>query len=432
MKKQQIIKKLIKYPHLLGHYFGYTLLTELHSKWIKDAFLSSGGYCLQAHRGSFKTTALCVVGVIWWMFFHFEDRILILRKDFTAASDVLQVISRILNSERCHELFVYIYGFDYEIVLDNNYKITWNLKTKETKEGNINAFGLGQDMTGSHFDKALVDDFVTVKDRISKAEREKTKLFIQDLRANILDPGKYAIFTGTPWHKLDAWIDLPTPVKYDVYSTGIKRFTPEYIKYLRTITSHSLFAANYELKHIASEDALFPDPVYCKWDNSLEPVGHIDAKYSGSHTGAFTLMAKRPDGKIQATGFLFTRHIVDDYTRLFSIWQRFRCGTVHMEENADKGYAARDLSDMGMLTRTYNERENKFVKIIQNLKSNWHLIEWSEDTDPLFIAQIMDFQEGMEPDDCADSAASLLREARLIYTGAGELQASEYEETYRE
>jgi hypothetical protein len=431
MINKKLIKEIIDKPHLLGHYFGYKLLTDLHSSWIRTCFFNPHDNSLQAHRGSFKTTSIIVIGCIWWLWFNPEDRIAIIRKDFTAAAEVLGVIAKILESEKAHVLFREMFGFDYVLTVNKNNTLTWNLKKTYTPQGSISCYSMGEDMTGTHFDRILIDDFVTIKDRISKTVRETTKIFIQDLRANIIDPGKPIIFSGTPWHALDAWSILPAPKKYDVYNTKIARFTKNYVAYLKSITSHSLFAANYELKHIASDDQTFKDPVFEPWNFSILPIGHIDAKYSGNHTGAFTMMGKRPDGKIQAVGFLFTSHIMDEYDNLVAKWKKYRCGSVHLESNADKGYAARDLAAKGMLTETYPEKENKHVKILQNLKANWNNIVWSEDSDPEYISQILDYAEGMEPDDCADSAASCLRQSGLLSTGGLFVSAETYDDEFR-
>jgi hypothetical protein len=430
---KELAKKIIRWPHLLGHYFGYVLLTELHSEWIRGCYLNPEDNSLQAHRGSFKTTSIIEIGCIWWLWFHFEDRIAIIRKDFTAAAEVLQVIAKILDSPKAHILFKIIYGFDYYLTINKQNTLTWNLKKTQTPQGSISCYSMGEDMTGTHFDRILIDDFVTIKDRISKTVRESTKIFIQDLRANIIDPGKPIIFSGTPWHPLDAWSILPLPKKYDIYTSKIARFTAQYIAYLKSITSHSMFAANYELRHVASEDQIFKDPVFGKWEMGLNAVGHIDAKYSGNHTGAFTIMARRTDGKVQAIGFIFTRHIVDEYQWLYDKWLKHMCGTVSLELNADKGYAARDLSELGMLTRTYSEKENKHVKILQNLKPNWNNIIWDEElTDPEYMAQILDYSEGMEPDDCADSAASCIRENSLFSGESTGIMVEEYEDNYKD
>jgi len=233
---------------------------------------------------------------------------------------------------------------------------------------------------------------------------------------------------------MDTWRLLPDPVIYNIYSTGLSAFTSERIAEIRKNTTASLFAANYEMKHISSDEAIFDEPTFIKeWDMTLPIQGQIDAKYQGSHTGAFTMMAKKLDGRIQAIGFIFHRHINEEYSILLDKWKKYRCGTVHLELNADKGYSARDLSNMGMMTKSYNESENKHVKIVQSLKTYWDLIDWHEDSDPEYISQIMDYIEGQEPDDCADSAASCIRQSKIM-TGTPQISGVDLskEDDYKE
>lgn len=415
IKNPDLARKIIQQPHLLGHYLGYRKLRPLHSEWIKYIWNSKKHVSLQAHRGSYKTTSIIVVGSILKLTFNWNNRIAIIRKDFPSSSEVLQVISRILQSERYQALVFELFGIKPKLVIDSAHKIQWDWKQDESPEGNVNSYGIGGSITGRHFDDILCDDIITLRDRISKAERTTVDDFVREIIANVIDPDKYVKFSGTPWHKQDTWRLLPEPLIYDIYSTGLEAFTPERIREIRQYTTSSLFSANYELKHVASEDVIFDDPSFqIGWDLSLKTQGHIDAKYQGKHTGAFTMMAKKSDGRIQAVGFIFHKHINEEYDRLVEKWKKYRCGTVHMELNADKGYASRDLAKLGMITSTYDEKENKHVKIVQNLKKHWHLIDWSEDSDPEYINQILDYVEGQEPDDCADSGASCIKRSGIM------------------
>ena len=63
-------------------------------------------------------------------------------------------------------------------------------------------------------------NIVNMKDRKSKAERERTKLVYQEL-INIRNPGGRIINTGTPWHKEDAFCLMPAAEKYDCYHTAV-------------------------------------------------------------------------------------------------------------------------------------------------------------------------------------------------------------------
>lgn len=434
IKNPRLASQVIDKPHQLGRYLGYKDLVQLHTDWIKYIWRTKEHSSIQAHRNSFKTTAIIIVGSILDLTFNWNDRISIIRKDFTSASDVAKIISRHIQGEKYQAFFYELFGFYPGIITDSSTKFEWDIKETQTPEGNIMPFGIGGSITGKHFDWILCDDIITIRDRISRVERNAVDEFIREIIANVIEPGKYVKFSGTPWHKMDTWRLLPIPLIFDVYSTGLKAFTPARIAEIKKYTTASLFAANYELKHISSDETIFQEPSYIKtWDTTIPLFGHIDAKYQGSHTGAFTIMGPKPDGRIQAIGFKFDRHIEEEYTKLMSLWRKYRCGTVSLELNADKGYAARDLNTRGMFTRTYSEHENKHVKIIQNLKKYYSLIDWHEDTDPEYIAQIMDYIEGQEPDDCADSAASCIRENRLITNSSIITSAEEYEDTaYRE
>ena len=54
---------------------------------------------------------------------------------------------------------------------------------------------------------------------------------------------------------------------------------------------------------------------------------------------------------------------------------------------------------------------NKDIKIISYLKKYWGKIVWDQETMPEYLLQIQDYRPGQDPRDCADSAASLLRQA---------------------
>jgi hypothetical protein len=413
---KSLAKKIIKQPHLLGNYLGYDRLTELHSEWIRYCFTTPVDSALQAHRGSYKTTAVMVVGTIWWLLFHFNDRILLIRKDFTAASDVLKVIARQMNTPAMHTIFMEIYGFDYKVTIDRSDKWTWNLKNTETREGNINSFGMSPNITGSHGDKVLCDDIITLKDRLSQAERDKTVEYIRELRTNIIDPGQAINFTGTPWHKMDGWTILPEPKRFTIDQTNLKAFTPEHKQKLKENTTPSLYAINYQLKHIASENQMFVDPHFGKWDYRESCFGHIDAKYEGTDTGALTFFSKTNNEEypFQAIGFHFNCHIDDFIDTIIMLYHKYHCSCIYKEKNDDKGYTTKTLLSRGIQSVSYHESENKHIKISNYIYPIWKKIKWANETDLDYLVQITDYEEGAEPDDAPDSLGSLIKYGKFV------------------
>lgn len=224
------------------------------------------------------------------------------------------------------------------------------------------------------------------------------------------------INTGTPWHKEDAISIMPNVKRYDCYSTGL--ISREKLEEIRCSMSDSLFAANYELKHIADKNAMFVSPRFMADESLLyNGIAHIDAAYGGEDATAFTAMHKLQDGRIAAFGKRWERHVEDCLTDIVAYHERFRLGTIECEDNADKGYLKKELKTMFLPVHGYHESMNKFVKISTYLRKHWKDIVWFEETDPEYINEILDYSEFAEHDDSPDSAASLIR--KLVKKGSG-------------
>ena len=202
----------------------------------------------------------------------------------------------------------------------------------------------------------MTDDIVNLKDRVSRAERERTKAAYQELQ-NIRNRGGRIINTGTPWHPEDAFLLMPPAIKHDCYSTGL--LTEEKMAELRRSMAPSLFAANYELKHIAAENALFSTSPEWVQDESLlwDGIAHVDAAYGGEDYTAFTC-AQRHGDEIVLYGRMWHAHVETCMEAIIAEAERLRCGPVYVETNADKGYLAKELRNRGVSVRSYHETTN--------------------------------------------------------------------------
>ena len=322
---------------------------------------------------------------------------------------------KILKSGCMRQIVRSLYGIDLKVLKENNSEIHTNLCTSSRGVSQLVGLGIGTSVTGKHADIVVTDDIVNIKDRVSKAEREKTKTLYMELQ-NVRNRGGRFINTGTPWHKEDAISIMPNVRKYDCYSTGL--ITRDKIEELRRSMSDSLFAANYELKHIADKDAMFQNPQFVK-DEALIYGGlaHIDAAYDGEDGTAYTAMKRLKDGRIVGFGKLWRRHVDDCLPEIQALHRQLQIGSVSCEKNADKGYLAKELAGMGFRAEVYSESMNKYIKISTFLRKNWGNIFWLEDTDPEYINEILDYSEFADHDDSPDSAASLLRkmENRAYY-----------------
>lgn len=404
----KLVKSLKENPVKYARLLGFSLLTDLHNEWIKDmVWQQEDDETLLAHRGSYKTTcvsfALALIIVL-----KPNKTTIFIRKTDTDVVEIAKQTDKILHSDLFSYIVKEIYGVDL-VVTSNSYQIDTNLNTGTKGTPQLICLGIHTSLTGKHSDYIFTDDIVNVQDRSSQAERNRTKLQYQELQ-NVKNRDGRIFNTCTPWHKQDAISELmPNKKFYDCYSTGL--ITAVKLRDLRESMDPSLFAANYELKHIASDKALFGKPNYCNDETLLyEGVSHIDASYGGADWTAYTIMKKEPNGTIYALGKTWQKHVDDCLAEIQVLQERFIAGTVWNEKNADKGYLAKELQKRGMFPKLYQEKQNKYVKISTYLRREWKNIYWLEETDRDYINQILDYTENAEHDDCPDSAASLIRQ----------------------
>ena len=252
---------------------------------------------------------------------------------------------------------------------------------------------------------------------------------VLEIVTNIIDPGKSCYFVGTPWHYDDAWamkndegkLIIPEALKFRPQDTGI--LSPQELAEKRSTTTASLFAINYMLDtSVKDEGQIFDEPIYGDWDYTIRPTrihGHLDAAWDGTCTNALTIMAERPDGKIQAYGKIYPGTFEDCKGDIARECRLRNVRNFHIEKNPDKGMAAGELRKVpGFPTvHPYSESMNKDIKIVAFLKKCWQRIVWDPNTDPNYLNQINDYRPGQDPRDAPDSAASLIRQA--IYKGGG-------------
>lgn len=405
-RKQAVLDLLWNEPYKIGHWVGFKDLTTLHNEWLRSFLYAEEDQTLLAHRGSYKTTDLSLFLALHTVIKPNEN-VIFFRKTDDDVTEVLTQSQKIMKSGAMQKIVYDLYDTELQMLKENNSEIHTNLCTSTRGISQVLGLGIGTSITGKHADIVVTDDIVNLKDRISKAERERTKIQYMELQ-NIRNRGGRFINTGTPWHKEDAISIMPNVKRYDCYSTGL--ITRDKLEELRQSMSDSLFAANYELKHIADKDAMFQNPQFTKEEQLIYGgIAHIDAAYDGADGTAYTIFNKLSDGRIIGFGKRWDKHVDDCLGEIGVYHKMLRAGSISCEKNADKGYLAKELRGLGYNVNPYDESMNKFVKISTYLRSNWKDIVWLEDTDPEYINEILDYSEFAEHDDSPDSAASLLR-----------------------
>ena len=405
MTREQAVKFLITKPASFGRLVGFTKLTDLHNAWILDMLKGQGDRTLQAHRASYKTTCVSIALALIIILLP-NKRTLFLRKTDSDIKEIIKQVQKILKDPHTQYFVQCIYGVNLKLTVESATEINTNLTTDIRGTSQLVGMGCGSSITGKHFDRIFTDDIVNINDRVSKAERDRTKLVYQELQ-NIKNRDGRIFNTGTPWCKDDCFTIMPEAEKFDCYSTGL--ISDEQLEVIKKSMTRSLFAANYELRHIAAEDVIFQNPQTGADPSEVEQGDcHIDAAYGGEDFSAFTIVKKR--GNIfYVYGRMWQKNIDDCLDEIQRLRAQFNAGKIYCEDNGDKGYLAKELRNRGERAIIYHENMHKFIKITTYLKAEWENVKFVAGTDKAFIDQICDYNENADHDDAPDSLASQIR-----------------------
>ena len=410
MDRREIVDLVYDSPVSVARLIGYDKLTGLHDDWIRRMTFGDDDETVQGHRGSYKTTCLGISFANILTFFPWE-RTIFMRKTDTDVAEVMKATANVLSSGHYRFLANELYGHPLDITVGTQSAVSTNLALGVSGSPQLLGLGCGASLTGKHADNVFTDDIVNIKDRVSAAERERIKLTFQELQ-NIKNRGGRIFNTGTPWHKDDAFSLMPNIMRFDCYSTGL--MTREEIAHVRGSMTPSLFAANYELKHIADETAMFKEPSFFGDPRLLhDGIGHVDAAYGGEDSTAFTA-ARRIGDEYYLFGRLWPKHVDDCIDEILELHSELRLGTIHCESNADKGYLAKKLRKLGAPCSDYPESTNKYIKISTYLRAAWPRVRFLDcpeyELDAEYLSQILDYSENAAHDDAPDSGASVIRQ----------------------
>lgn len=406
---QEVLKTLKEHPSVFLRMVGFERKCEVYDEWMKMMVFGKDDETIQASRGTGKTT--CVSGALSEiMFLYPSDKIAFMRKTDIDVKEVISQVRKMLEHPSTKALTQIIWGRPVELTVSTQSELSTNLNNDPRGAAQLIGMGISGSITGKHFDRIFTDDIVNTRDRASRAERERTKLVYMELQ-NVKNRGGRIFNTGTPWHISDAFSVMPEAKKWDWRSLP-EIISEEEAAHIKARMTPSLWAANYELRHIPSDDVIFTDPITGA-DQSMVEGGeaHVDAAYYGEDYTAFTACQKH-DGKYYVYGRIWRKHVEDVTPFIIQEIERLRLTRLHMEDNADKGYALVPFRKAGIKCIPYHESMNKYIKCVTYGKTAWPDVVFVRGTDEAYIDQICDYTEDAEHDDSIDSLSSLLQRGR--------------------
>ena len=198
------LRKVFKHPEILCWLCGRDKHTKMHGDWIKYIWNNNNEErVLWAHRASMKSTSITEVGAIYQLLKNPEERIFIVRKTFTEAAENIRSIQAMMMKPEVYELLrLSWFGpkskEKWDFTVSREGKLTVSAKKRITREGNLQGFGIDSQIVGYHNTSGICDDVVTLADRLSKADRERTKVMMRELRTNIIEKPYAWGFVGPP------------------------------------------------------------------------------------------------------------------------------------------------------------------------------------------------------------------------------------------
>lgn len=407
-QQHQLLLELYNTPYKLGHLLGYKDLLPIHGEWIKQVFLAKKDHVLMAHRGSYKTTAISVVGSIWCLLFWPNETILMASSTATHATNIVKEAKAAYNNQKLLKLYSFL-GVNDPRDQDNwqASSITLSTRTKPSKQGSLDAISVGANMTGRHYSKIVCDDIVALKDRYSKAEREMKRNWIKDI-PSIINPGRAVSYVGTPYHKDDVYRDLPPAVKYPVGTTGIPGFDAEYCQQLKEKQGMSFYSSQYLLELVDEHEGLFGEPHWGTAPEGGRLLAYLDPAFGGADYSALTIGKKIGEHFYITAGYIWQGQIDITYTRTEQICKAKLITNLFVEANQAQRLIIPELRRRGLAVSGVVNNKNKHLRIMDAVKKNWDKILFDPDIDPDYIQQVAEYNETIEHDDAPDSLAGLI------------------------
>ena len=126
----------------------------------------------------------------------------------------------------------------------------------------------------------------------------------------------------------------------------------------------------------------------------------------GLDVGSTTVKTVVMNEKLDVIYTSYDRHFSDTkntvYNCLENLIKKYKCGTLYLENNGDKGYLEKEFRHRKIRCKGYHERMNKYTKICTYLYKAWKNITWLKNTDDVYMGQILDYTEMAEHDDALE------------------------------
>lgn len=383
-----------------GYYLPYPQQREM----IEFAY-GGGIRMVEAARKYGKTDYVAIVAAAYKIYLDGKKTFIVINKDKTKASSVVQEIARCLTSNG--------------VTLETANKTQVRVKGLLGKQDNAKAMSVKMNIKQNHVDYVICDDIVDLKDKYSPAERRWLEDFYEAL-TGITDN---IIFLCQPVFYKDLYAKLKPQIKVMSLPHGT---IPELDKDLDALRaagiSENFIQSNFFLKVAADSNVpfagigevdFFPPQSSFMWIDPSEGLGDYTA---------ICVMTSHLENLVFA-GFCFDKAWYECEEEIETIWQMYHAEKGGFETNKHGNHPVILLRQAGLNFAGRATVENKKAKIQNaathkaNIKLSTHVPNRDAaliEANKLFNKTVKDYEyKGTDiKDDAPDSIAS-----SMIYLG---------------
>ncbi len=235
-----------------------------HTDIYFSSVLNNKRSLILAPRCSIKSTCLSIIYPVWRIVRDRNIRILLISNSFSLASQYIQLIERVLESEKLVSVFGLFKPIDAWDFKDSSFTV---FRPRDMKDSTMSCAGILSSVVGKRVDLIILDDAISFEDSQSSEYCDKINNWILSEVFNTLEPKGEIVVIGTPQSRFDIYgILRELPGWHLVHLKAIEgdkllwpeKWSKEVLEEKRREIGSVLFARNFLCELLSEDERYFP------------------------------------------------------------------------------------------------------------------------------------------------------------------------------
>jgi predicted phage terminase large subunit-like protein len=301
-----------------------------------------------------------------------------------------------------------------------------------TTDGGI-VIGAGSrgSITGRGADLALIDDpYKDYQDAISPIVSEAVWTWYRSVLRTRLSPNAAIVLIHTRWTKKDLtgrlieqdgtienggqWKVLKLPA-INVHGEALwpSQYSVQALREVEKSIGRQLFSALYQQDPLDVTERIFEEANFEEPPKNMRCFAYLDPALGGADYCALTIGGisnQEDDPKIYiAYGVIWRSNLDATYEYVERLCKKYQVATLYVESNQGQLAIANHLAKK-LPTKRINNSDSNPIRIQNFVKVNWANMYFSQECQPEYLNQVLEYSEFAQHDDAPDSLAGLVQQ----------------------